>query len=56
MGYNEDQAIPMQFKMELDEENENDDEEIDQVVPTTHLNESISCEDSTLDVIVLYVN
>jgi len=59
MGYNEDQdAIknrPMQFKVEID------DEEIDQVVPTIptscpHDDYEISCEDSSLDVIVLYVN
>lgn len=50
MGYNEDQAMPTtHFKVELDD-NEDDDMRIDQVVPTH------SCEDSTLDVIVLYVN
>lgn len=51
MGYNEDQAMPMHFKVEIDD----DEDDIDQVVPT-HLNEEIRCEDSTLDVIVLYVN
>lgn len=59
MGYNEDQdAIkihPMQLKVEID------DEEIDQVVPTIIPTScpndyEISCEDSSLDVIVLYVN
>jgi hypothetical protein len=54
MGYNEDLEMkidPMQFKVEMD------DEKIDQVVPT-RLSEydDISCENSSLDVIVLYVN
>lgn len=61
MGYNEDQAMPtMDFKMELDD-NDNDVyvEEIDQVVPIhfkEEQEEDNNCEDSTLDVIVLYVN
>lgn len=59
MGFNEDQDVimsmkPMQLKVEID------DEEIDQVVPsiTSYPNHEyeISCEDSSLDVIVLYVN
>lgn len=55
MGYNEDQAMPTtHFKVELDD-NEDDDMKIDQVVPT-HSSEDTICEDSTLDVIVLYVN
>lgn len=53
MGYNDDQDFrAMHFKVEID-----DDEEIDQVVPTTRLDDDIRCEDSTsLDVVVLYVN
>lgn len=56
MGYNEDQhnkvSNAMHFKVEID-----DDEEIDQVVPTTSLDDEIRCEDSTsLDIVVLYVN
>jgi hypothetical protein len=53
MGYYEDQAMPMHFKVEIDDNEDGD--EIDQVVPI-QLNEEIRCEDSTLDVIVLCVN
>lgn len=52
MGYNDDQDFKaMHFKVEI-----NDDEDVDQVVPTKHsLDDDIRCEDSTsLD--VLYVN
>lgn len=51
MGYNDDQDFKaMHFKVEI-----NDDEDVDQVVPTKHsLDDDIRCEDSTsLD--VLYV-
>lgn len=56
MGYNDDRDFKMtsamHFKVEI-----NDDDEIDQVVPSTRLDdEDIRCEDSTLDVVVLYVN
>jgi hypothetical protein len=51
MGYNADQEMKsntIQFKVE--------NEHIDQVVPTHHNDYTINCEDSSLDVIVLYVN
>ncbi len=53
MGYNDDQDFKMlsamHFKVEMDDE-------IDQVVPINQDYEGIKCEDSTLDVVVLYVN
>lgn len=58
MGYNEDLDIKMSnamhFKVEID--NDEDEMEIDQVVPTRLDDEVIKCEDGTLDVVVLYVN
>ena len=57
MGYNDDQDFmttsAMHFKVEI---NDDDGEDIDQVVPTRLDDEDTRCEDSTLDVVVLYVN
>lgn len=54
MGYNEDDIKPdvTRYKIEADDISE---DEIDQVVPTQSDNVVVN-DDSTLDVIVLYVN